>query len=673
MRTTVAQRLTRIMRNGSRLVSRHVSAKSSSSTSHGLRFLLILSVLLSSLFLLHQSLTAKSNPVLTPPAFEDHSKTATSTRIILLVPPITNDVSSPKPRLALTPPIHSLDSLSFLLRSIEAAEFSSSRVNLEVVLAPTPNRTEFEAVYTLVSRTSWSYGSFSVRNVTSGGLFDLFLSAWQPSQYDTEDAILIDAARTPPLSRSFFIYLQNARRYFAHADVVGFTVHPLTAATSDNAAVVKSQEATYVSVFSPLNADVWRYFRRWFDAHRNEWFLWPVVFNAKDKSDARWDEYSGNTRAHWSMWLARFSVEYELYMGYPANQLEGLGRYKWNMIGERRNYRGVVEAKRSGMVSEENVAEIVRLGRGRGSVSLTVVNEAFLETVRSWLCNVDVAGIRPPGIVWITTDDAAYEGLKDVNGSVAIRMSEFRGGRSSTGTSYGTPGYWRLMLERTMLIGEILKQGIGVFAFEGDQIWLRDPVRFVKRVIESGDEVDIVGTMDTRHEIGGNFLYLNPTLSTRRTWNEVCARFNSAYTRLRMDGHSKKYRRYMENDQSTLTKLVLFDEAFKKINPTVFRSLDTQLFVDGRWYKGRTYYHSEASRSPVMINNNFLIGIENKKQRAIEHGHWFLKEDGQCDSHRVRAAITENEKRAGGRLVGVGGDTEADVDSVLKAIDKETS
>lgn len=508
-------------------------------------------------------------------------------------------------------------------------------------------------MYYAVTKFLWTHGSINIRNATSGGQFHLFISSWNPVQQ--EDAILIDASRAEPLASNFYTYLKHARQYHSHADIAGFSIHSLKTLSDTSSAVTLYQHTPYLPVFSPLNADTWRAFQRWFYAHRGEWFLWPVVYAPKDKKDASWDEFRGTGRAHWTMWLGRFCAEYRLYNVYPS----GGG---WDKTPKRYDYRGAV-VKKAGV----NVDKIVELGMsGGGSVSITVVNEAFLETAKSWICNVDVAKIRPPGVVWITTDDVAYNGLKDINNSYAIRMTEFRGGTSAKGTSYGTPGYWKLMLERTLMIREILERGVGVFAFETDQIWLRDPVPFVKRLVGSGDEVDVVGTLDTRHEIGGNFLYLKPSLATRRTWREVCDRFEKAYHRHGMDGHSKKFRRYMENDQSTLTKLLFFDHEFKERNPTVFRALDTELFVDGRWYSGGKYYKSKKSRSPVLINNNFLIGIDQKKQRAKTHGHWFGE---RCDRDMVVKAVRENEQRAG--MGGNDADVEVDAAVVMAAITKE--
>lgn len=604
-------------------------------------------------------------------------------RLIIVLPPFTHALKPQNPSIKVdySPGDTSLDVLShtpeafgLLISSLVSAQYDNDTVNLDIILSPEPNRTSFHMRYSLCETLIWPHGTKFVRNATTGGLFELGVSSWNPTKGDPENILIIDASRATLFSSQFYRYLKSVRRRYQSivADVAGFAIHPVlvrrpasifgkptghyvSQEVGEGSAgndVFLYQSLPFVPAFSPLDSDTWRAFQRWFAMHRGEWFLWPTVVGAKDKADAAWAEYRGTARAHWSLWFSRFCAEYGIYVMYPrkgrleplpaaesANAVLPLSRF--DFAGRD------VEQKQE--IGQENLERVIELGRRQGgSVSLTIVNSAFVETARSWICNVDVAGIRPPGILWITTDEEAYEALKDVKDSQIVRMTEFKGGSASKGTSYGTPGYWLLMLERTKLIRAILDRGVGVFLFETDQVWLRDPIPFVKRLVHSGDEVDVVGTMDTRHEIGGNFLYLNPTLSTRRLWGEVCRRFAKAYKDNKMDSHTSRYKRYMENDQSTLTKLIFFDEKFKSMNPVVFRALDVDLFVDGRWYddEGKKYT-SARSRSPIVINNNFLVGINNKKKRAQQHGHWFLQADERtCDVQLVRRAVRDNELRA---------------------------
>eukprot|EP00178_Gracilaria_changii_P004211 TRINITY_DN1657_c0_g1_i1.p1 TRINITY_DN1657_c0_g1~~TRINITY_DN1657_c0_g1_i1.p1 ORF type:complete len:697 (-),score=62.29 TRINITY_DN1657_c0_g1_i1:1724-3814(-) len=622
-----------------------------------------------------------------------HSLSSFSLSILLLIPSFT-DLKPPfSPTAAANPAdVYNYSSLTLLIDSLIQAEYGNDPVPLTLYLSPHRHANHFQLLYQNLSKIQWPHGRLEIRNASSGGFFDWVMSALNPSRDNNDLILIIDASAETPLSAAYYSYLKSTAKQHSEAQIAGYALSPVEvkrkggadnyAPASDTAPVFFYQSAPLVPSLA-VRADVWRSFRTWFYAHRSEWFLWPTVVAPRDKKDPAWNRYDGTARAHWSLWFSRFCVDFELFNVYPTRKptkmLSANPEQQATRI-EAFNFDGTQATVKSS-ISAEKLAKIVELGKQMGgSVSMTLVNDAFLETARSWICNVDVAQIRPPGVVWFTVDDTAYNALKNVNGSYAIRMEEFRGGRKREGTSYGTPGYWLLMLERTKLIQSILDSGIGVFAFETDQIWLRDPVPFVNRLVHSGDEVDIVGTLDTRHEIGGNFLFLNPTLAMRRTWREVCRRFEKSYKSSRLHGHSAKYKRYVENDQSILTKLVFYDEDFKIKNPTIFRALDTELFVDGRWYdKEKHYYTSAKSKSPILINNNFLIGIENKKQRAIKNNHWFLTEN-KCNVKRVKEAIILNEERGGvslpvdGDVLATtveGSDVEAGLDAALSAIEIE--
>lgn len=635
------------------------------------------------------------------------------------------DAVLPSRIIALIPPV--FPSLGRLLQDLTAADYASHKIGLDLVLAPLPdarNSDGGDVRVHLAAMHAWPHGHYSVRHASSAGRFDMLLDAWTPARGDDSRVIIFDSATsnfTFP-GANWFCALKRHLKARQTVDVAGFALEPgkiRRAAAwddsfSDEDVGFPSQgvgdEDAYAyqaltqatgAVFMPASSEVWRAFQSWFGVHRGEWFLWPVVSAAKDKNDPVWNAFRGTTRAHWTSWFTRFCAEYELYTVYPRKSIlqassvadgDASGATKVERPARRMpryDYAGrLVERKLA--VAEASLEKIEKLawrdGRG-GTVSMTVVSESFIATARSWICNVDTAGIRPPGIVWIAVDEASRDAMSEVPDSETVYLSELGEGREDAGTSYGTPGYWLLMLERTKLIREILERGVGIFAFETDQIWLRDPVPYVTRLVHGGDHVDVVGTLDTRHEIGGNFLYLNPTLATRRLWREVSTRFDKAFQASKMDGHkaltSKKRKwRYIENDQSLLTRLTLFDEALRaRGNAAVFRALDLDLFADGRWYgedeKDHTaYYSGSKARAPVLINNNFLIGIDKKVERARRHGHWFLDdEDSRCAPEKVKAAVAANEQRArtaygDGGWVEVG-DIETSLDFAITAIARE--
>mmetsp|Transcript_7259 Transcript_7259/g.22121 ORF Transcript_7259/g.22121 Transcript_7259/m.22121 type:complete len:602 (-) Transcript_7259:68-1873(-) len=474
------------------------------------------------------------------------------------------------------------------------------------------------------TQLTWKAGPLAI--YSSKNEFEALLEAWPVHPQSTERAMILREACVP-CSKHFFSQIGD---WFVHLRTVNDVSGISLTALPHTGGQVNSVGVQASCGFLPSSAREWTAFSSYMDSKRSEWFLWP------DRKSARIGD--------WSLWMSRFNRNFEHFTIHPAVSLLAMetkfcsrnqeaARPHVDRFSEPfdADLNPVARKRPSVDVSNEEVDALVEFGRKQGgSVAITVVNSVFLPTARSWLCNVQGLGIQPPGIVWITTDDESYDVLSKIEGTRAIRFG-MKGGQE-TGNQYGRPGYWQLMLERTVLFRKVLEKGVAIFAFETDQIWLRDPLPYIQDLVADG--VEIVGTLDSRKEIGGNLLYLRPTVFCVRLWSEVTRRFLDYYEQNRIAKMSPSSHKYIPNDQSQLTALVLFDPEFRKKSPVVFRALSTELFVDGRWYEG--FYKSAESKSPVLINNNFLIGVEKKTERAKSVGHWFVDEKtDRCLTHIV--------------------------------------
>lgn len=393
---------------------------------------------------------------------------------------------------------------------------------------------------------------------------------------------------------------------------------------------------------------VWHVFNEWLLLRRGDWYHYPngtgvdnTPLGMSSLSESNWK------RAAWHVWFSKFLSEYKLGIVYPnvkGSLVKGHGEdYKgdnafampqFNMLDAGAN------TVKDSMFKEQTLKDIVKLGMEQGGViSFTIVNKIFLETARSWFCNVQVAGFKPKGLLWAVTDKETETELNKVEGGKAVLLDEVEGGKE-TGHEFGNPGYWKLMLERTALITDVLRNGIAVFAFETDATWLKDPQPYIDELVSQ--EADIVGTINTRKEVSGNFFYLRPTLATRKLWDEITTEFEKAYKKSQFERKKSNSFTYIENDQSLLTKLVLRNQTWRSSYPLSFLTLDMELFTDGRWYKPEQgFYTAERARNPVLINNNFIIGVGEKKKRAIEWGHWFWDDKNKkCLDDTVKRAIS---------------------------------
>lgn len=357
--------------------------------------------------------------------------------------------------------------------------------------------------------------------------------------------------------------------------------------------------------------------------------------------------------------------------GSPSGKRAGRGRRA--MIGDivspdaARKYRDVLRG----------IGDFAR-SRGSESIAFTMVTAAFVETTVSWLCNVATLDMVPVAMVLAASEDKVARQLEVFlsqhprlqQGSLVVSM---HGTVAATDKDpeaplhFGTSAYWMLMLQRTFLLRDLLERGLSILQFETDQVWLSDPMPHVRHEIrqrEAGDGgvedyrlPDMVVTMNTLNEVAGNFFYVRPTVGTRHLLAMVVDRFLRSYRASRTSRAARKNRfHYIANDQSILTTLVtgrdwVYAREFPKVKVSV---LNRELFVDGQWFadfedekgrraKRRKHYTSESSLYPVVVNNNFVIGVTAKMQRAKRFGFWFVKNGGkskgwQCDEMTVQRA-----------------------------------
>lgn len=554
--------------------------------------------------------------------------------IVVLVPPVPTPVAK----------ADDLSALQSMFLSLSSANYPEP-TNLRVLLArdyDDRHRRLLNAVHH--ATVTWKHGTVDVSTLSSPEVCSLILDAWNPTRKANETCVIIDAYSAlrvhVPVSFNphWFSWIRKQRALYAgDADIAALSpfVHP------GNVSIQSRNHASHpylyanalgAHVLAPMNAESWLFFLRWFSAHRSEWFLWPTHSGAME---------SAPPPVHWAAWYTRFLAEHQLFVLYGNVSNTGNAESHANNMSRFAFDGSIVREDELGRANDAELEEIVKTAQeGDGSVSITIVTKPYLETARSFICNVQAGGFMPKSLVWITTDEETYDTLRLIKGTHAVLMRNFYGGRYETGTAFLQPGYWLLMLERTRLIRDLVLRNVAVFLFETDQVWLRDPAPYIHLHPGDGTDVDLIGTFDSKHMIAGNFLYVNPTYVSKTLWREIARRFSVSYHRAGMHqqrNHRSGYQGTIENDQSILTHLVLHDTMFKVALGITFRALDSNLFVDGRWYQS----HRKAANSPVVINNNYIIGIPAKISRAKTFGHWFWN-GHQCNTTAALHAIWKN-------------------------------
>ena len=138
------------------------------------------------------------------------------------------------------------------------------------------------------------------------------------------------------------------------------------------------------------------------------------------------------------------------------------------------------------IADKDKILEAVRKITSRDKTLLvSFINDAFLPLAYSWLCNTEGMGIHDQ-ILIIATDNDTRQSLNSKRPEIAtVSIS----GYSMKGNqTYTHAGYVRLCNKRTQILNWILQENIGIFLFEFDCLWVRNPVP----VMTSFDGYDLV-------------------------------------------------------------------------------------------------------------------------------------------------------------------------------------
>ena len=264
-----------------------------------------------------------------------------------------------------------------------------------------------------------------------------------------------------------------------------------------------------------------------------------------------------------------------------------------------------------------DIATITRtLWKKNSMVMVTLINNAYLPFTFSWLCNTRHMDVHRY-VLFLTTDTDTQTLL--LNQWPSVHSAVLHGLHSKTNETYSHTGYLRLMIKRSMAILTMLHQGAEIFVFEVDCVWRRDPIPWIQSVTQVDLLFTYVSVQD--QEIAGGFIYLFPTNATKVLWGAVTRKM------MRLDDYIRHLPSDViisedDNDQKYLSLL------FHKLDNIRYKVLPNYLFPDGKWYN--LTKEERDSLDPYLINNNWIIGNQEKINRAKAWKHWFLHENNTC-------------------------------------------
>nr|XP_006823243.1 PREDICTED: uncharacterized protein LOC102804226 [Saccoglossus kowalevskii] len=247
-----------------------------------------------------------------------------------------------------------------------------------------------------------------------------------------------------------------------------------------------------------------------------------------------------------------------------------------------------------------------------GFIVVQFLNHAYLNMTKSWICNVDCFDDVLQHTVFITTDQAAYDGLHCWRPHLNVLLIEFG---TEDSMSFGHINYYQFGLFRVRMINKLLASNISVLITESDAVWFENPLHFFRKPTHLSDMHVNVENYNKGDRFCAGFLFLNATRATQRVWNTLTMRLSERMSTLK-DGQRKISAKGSE--QIMLSNIAIRED------PIELNYLPKDRFVSGQWYNSVKMQHN---LTPVVLQNNYVIGNENKIRRAKKWGHWFLSRD----------------------------------------------
>ena len=278
------------------------------------------------------------------------------------------------------------------------------------------------------------------------------------------------------------------------------------------------------------------------------------------------------------------------------------------------------------------------------TVGLTLVNSAFLPFVRSWLANTQHMANVHARTVLVCLDSDCLEGLRAEDQASAVafivgldwhqfipqqvnNMTSLDGFSLPAFLPFETSNYSLLMLARLNLATQLASTCTPFLMFETDSYWAKDPFKWIaeapwgnlsdRQRNRPHDPVDFVGYIDSSTGAYGGGLFHVPCGCNSGRFMQGW--LSAALALATSDGEASLMR---APDQLSLYAHV--KAVWSELN---VRHFPPRAFPSGLWYqsqpRGQSAEDEYRDSGIVIVQFNWLRGIETKITRAKAHGHWF--------------------------------------------------
>jgi hypothetical protein len=261
----------------------------------------------------------------------------------------------------------------------------------------------------------------------------------------------------------------------------------------------------------------------------------------------------------------------------------------------------------------------VTLSQQHGYVFLLFFNSGYVVMVKSWVCNVRLVDYDVlERTLFVASDETAAIELSHFAPELNLVTCPENTESSSSALEYGTYTYFALTLQRLYLEDFLLKSGANIFVIEADASWFARITEHMDELINDNAIVSADDRGSRKPLISAGFMYLH--YSTYDFFHRFVEKYARNLAKYRTE--ATRIDKKDPGEQHLLTSLLR-----KSWTRTVVW-LDECLFARGEWYLSEEY--RRRCPRPIVVQNNYVSGINNKLIRARQWGHWFLDNEGKC-------------------------------------------
>ena len=257
----------------------------------------------------------------------------------------------------------------------------------------------------------------------------------------------------------------------------------------------------------------------------------------------------------------------------------------------------------------QELNQLTAIQKEFGFVFVQLVNSAYLRMVLNWVCNA------PPGVleqtVFFATDVLTERVLNTYVPRIIPNVILYP--YESPELTYGNRNYYYFMAFRLRLMEQIIASGVSIWLVESDSTWFEHPGWVLQEYTDQDVLAGQDGLLTDSIPEAGN-MFLNASSDSTLT----------LLTNLRKEQEWSLWKLADGEVGNNGNEMLMLPRHLNKLRWTF---LPRKLFVGGLWYKNETFRNSVT---PLVIQNNWVIGNHAKVQRAKNWGHWYLLDDLTC-------------------------------------------